>query len=105
MATWEAVKIAFTYDDPVTGYNALVLAIKNYQDYKQVPTVKLKYLYMTQDDADVAAKEGRLQGSYTEETSPYAASGASETWFIAIDSTAELNGKIEVVAWGPSISV
>ncbi|OAF04428.1 hypothetical protein AYJ54_24030 [Bradyrhizobium centrolobii] len=82
---------------------ALYNAQTNYTDYKG-QAVELKYIYMSKVDATNSVSDGRLSGTYTSSSrSPHAAPSNLGPWFIAVDSTANLTGQIEVVAWGRAI--
>ncbi|MER8887507.1 hypothetical protein [Mesorhizobium sp. M0816] len=92
------------YTDPITLYNALQTAKNNYGRYKGVTEIHLKYFYMNESDAEHSVRDRQLQGHFKEVSEcPHAASGESGDWFIAVDSTADLTGQIEVVVWGRAI--
>ncbi|CDX20875.1 conserved hypothetical protein [Mesorhizobium plurifarium] len=86
--------------------SALDNAKINYSVYKGGTAVALKYLYMGRSAAETSVSNRRLSRAWTESSqSPDAAPSnlGPAPWFIAVASTADLTGQIEVVAWGKAI--
>lgn len=85
--------------------NALFDATRSYAVHKR-GTVRVKYLYLESADAERSVDAGRLVGTGTYEVQtypPYAAPVDAKPWFIVVDSSANLNGAIDVIAWGRAI--
>ncbi len=80
--------------------NALENARINYEGPANEANVSLKFYYGSEVDAATTVAGRRFVGTWVAGARPIGTEVGAPEWFIAVKEPVNLNGEIEVVAWG-----